>query len=195
MLGSDPPPPPCVTFRLVVAPLRGPGRSPVLPFACCVGALLSDPPPPPARQVGQPQPKPPSRHGDQGGGGGGVGQMGFRAIPPPQSKFLPALPRKGRTMVDVLDSPVSDREPGTGPSGRQERDGGLLGRPLEMGHVPLRFCGTQPPPSDCTWRKTEQQLTEPTEIASASHGFWGRGIIWLSGTALECLATEHKDEP
>ena len=25
--------PPCVTFRLVVAPLRGPGRSPVLPFA------------------------------------------------------------------------------------------------------------------------------------------------------------------
>ena len=36
-----PPPPPCVTFRLVVAPLRGPGRSPVLPFACCVGSLLS----------------------------------------------------------------------------------------------------------------------------------------------------------
>ena len=34
-------PPPCVTFRLVVAPLRGPGRSPVLPFACCVGSLLS----------------------------------------------------------------------------------------------------------------------------------------------------------
>ena len=33
--------PPCVTFRLVVAPLRGPGRSPVLPFACCVGSLLS----------------------------------------------------------------------------------------------------------------------------------------------------------
>ena len=32
---------PCVTFRLVVAPLRGPGRSPVLPFACCVGSLLS----------------------------------------------------------------------------------------------------------------------------------------------------------
>ena len=36
-----PPPPPCVTFRLVVAPLRGPGRSPVLPFACCVGSLRS----------------------------------------------------------------------------------------------------------------------------------------------------------
>ena len=35
------PPPPCVTFRLVVAPLRGPGQSPVLPFACCVGLLLS----------------------------------------------------------------------------------------------------------------------------------------------------------
>ena len=34
-------PPPCVTFRLVVVSLRGPGRSPVLPFACCVGSLLS----------------------------------------------------------------------------------------------------------------------------------------------------------
>ena len=33
--------PPCVTFRLVVAPLRGLGQSPVLPFACCVGLLLS----------------------------------------------------------------------------------------------------------------------------------------------------------
>ena len=33
--------PPCVTFRPVVAPLRGPGRSPGLPFACCVGSLLS----------------------------------------------------------------------------------------------------------------------------------------------------------
>ena len=33
--------PPCVTFRRVVAPLRGPGRSSVLPFACCVGSLLS----------------------------------------------------------------------------------------------------------------------------------------------------------
>ena len=58
-----------------------------------VGIILSHvcwgrtPPPPPARQVGQRQPKPPSRHGDQGGGGG---QMGFRAIPPPQSNFLPA---------------------------------------------------------------------------------------------------------
>ena len=30
---------PCVTVRLVVAPLRGPGQSPVLPFACCVGLL------------------------------------------------------------------------------------------------------------------------------------------------------------
>ena len=38
---GDYPPPPCVTFRLVVVPLRGPGRSPVLPFACCVGSLLS----------------------------------------------------------------------------------------------------------------------------------------------------------
>ena len=33
--------PPCVTFRLVVAPLQGPGQSPVLPVACCVGLLLS----------------------------------------------------------------------------------------------------------------------------------------------------------
>ena len=33
--------PPCVTFRLVVAPLWGSGRSPVLPFACCIGLLLS----------------------------------------------------------------------------------------------------------------------------------------------------------
>ena len=32
---------PCVTFRLVVAPLLGPGQSPVLPFACCVGSLRS----------------------------------------------------------------------------------------------------------------------------------------------------------
>ena len=36
-----PTPAPCVTFRRVVAPLRGPGQSPVLPFACCVGSLLS----------------------------------------------------------------------------------------------------------------------------------------------------------
>ena len=35
------PPTPCVTFRLVVAPLRGPEQSPVLPFACCVASLLS----------------------------------------------------------------------------------------------------------------------------------------------------------
>ena len=32
---------PCVTFRRVVVPARGPGQSPVLPFACCVGSLLS----------------------------------------------------------------------------------------------------------------------------------------------------------
>ena len=42
LLGTLPPPlPPRVTFRLVVAPLRGPGQSPVLPFACCVGSLRS----------------------------------------------------------------------------------------------------------------------------------------------------------
>ena len=42
--GSEPytPPPPRVTFRRVVAPLRGPGQSPALPFACCVGSLRSD---------------------------------------------------------------------------------------------------------------------------------------------------------
>ena len=33
--------PPCVTFRLVVVSLRGPRQSPVLPFACCAGLLLS----------------------------------------------------------------------------------------------------------------------------------------------------------
>ena len=33
--------PPCVTFRLVVGSLQSPGQSPVLPFACCVGVLLS----------------------------------------------------------------------------------------------------------------------------------------------------------
>ena len=31
----------CVTFRLVVVSLQGPGQSPVLPFACCIGSLLS----------------------------------------------------------------------------------------------------------------------------------------------------------
>ena len=33
--------PPCVTFRRVVVPLRGPGQSPARPFACCVGSLRS----------------------------------------------------------------------------------------------------------------------------------------------------------
>ena len=33
--------PPCVTVRRVVVPLRGPGQSPVLPFACCIGSLRS----------------------------------------------------------------------------------------------------------------------------------------------------------
>ena len=35
------PPPPCVTCRRVVVSLRGPGQSPVRPFACCVGSLRS----------------------------------------------------------------------------------------------------------------------------------------------------------
>ena len=34
-------PPPRVTFRRVLAPSRGPGQSPLLPFACCVGSLRS----------------------------------------------------------------------------------------------------------------------------------------------------------
>ena len=34
--------PPRVTFRRVAVSLRGPGQSPVLPFACCVGSLRSD---------------------------------------------------------------------------------------------------------------------------------------------------------
>ena len=46
------------------------------------------PPPPAAQQVGQPRPKSPSRHDDQGGGG--VGQMGFRAIHPPKAIFFPS---------------------------------------------------------------------------------------------------------
>ena len=41
LYSQAPPPPPCVTFRRVVAPLRGPGQSPVRPFARCVGSLLS----------------------------------------------------------------------------------------------------------------------------------------------------------
>ena len=40
-LRCRPPGAPCVTFRRVVVPLRGPGQSPGLPFACCVGSLLS----------------------------------------------------------------------------------------------------------------------------------------------------------
>ena len=38
---TAPPPPPRVTLRPVVASLRGPGQSPVLPFACCVGSPRS----------------------------------------------------------------------------------------------------------------------------------------------------------
>jgi hypothetical protein len=40
-LANGPQAPPRVTFRRVVVSLRGPGQSPVLPFACCVGLLLS----------------------------------------------------------------------------------------------------------------------------------------------------------
>ena len=41
LVHRTPTPAPCVTFRRVVVPLRGPGQSPVLPFACCVGSLRS----------------------------------------------------------------------------------------------------------------------------------------------------------
>ena len=46
--------------------------------------LGSHPPPPPARQEGQPQPKTPSQHGDQGGGGGGLGK--WASVPSPPAK-------------------------------------------------------------------------------------------------------------
>ena len=39
--GAFDPPPPRVTFRRVAVSLRGPGQSPVLPSACCVGSLRS----------------------------------------------------------------------------------------------------------------------------------------------------------
>ena len=62
---------------------------------CNVGIILSHvcwgrTPPPPAQQVGLPQPKPPSRHGDQGGEGGGWANGLPCHPPPPQSNFLPA---------------------------------------------------------------------------------------------------------
>ena len=41
IVGVPTPPPPCVTFRRVAVSLRGPGQSPVLPFACCVGSPRS----------------------------------------------------------------------------------------------------------------------------------------------------------
>ena len=39
--GGGEPPPPRVTCRRVVVSLRGPGHSPALPSACCVGSLRS----------------------------------------------------------------------------------------------------------------------------------------------------------
>ena len=63
-----------------------------------VGIILSHvcwgrtPPPPLSRQVGQRQPKPPSRHGDQGGGGG-VWANGLPCHPPPAKQFSSRAPR------------------------------------------------------------------------------------------------------
>ena len=59
-----------------------------------VGIILSHvcwsrtPPPPPARQVGQPQPTPPSQHGDQGGGGG-LEKWASVPSPPCKAIFFP----------------------------------------------------------------------------------------------------------
>ena len=56
---------PRVTFRRVVVSLRGPGQSPVLPFACCVGSLRSvgrcgrcSSPPPDTEALCHPPPPP-----------------------------------------------------------------------------------------------------------------------------------------
>ena len=62
-----------------------------------VGIILSHvcwgrTPPPPARQEGQPQPKPPSRHGDQAGGGGGWAN-GLPCHPPPPAKQFSSRPQ------------------------------------------------------------------------------------------------------
>ena len=51
--------------------------------------LGSDPPPPQHGRKGSPSANPPPGTATKEGEGG-VGQMGFRAIPPPQSNFLPA---------------------------------------------------------------------------------------------------------
>ena len=63
-----------------------------------VGIILSHvcwgrtPPPPPSRhgRLGSPSPHPPPGTATKEGEGG-VGEMGFRAIPPLQSNFLPTL--------------------------------------------------------------------------------------------------------
>ena len=47
------------------------------------------PPPPRHGRLGSPSPNPPPGTATKEGEGG-VGQMGFRAIPPTQSNFLPA---------------------------------------------------------------------------------------------------------
>ena len=59
-----------------------------------VGIILSHvcrgrTPPPPARQVGQPQPTPPSRHGDQGGG---LEKWASVPSPPCKAIFFPPCP-------------------------------------------------------------------------------------------------------
>ena len=77
-----------------------------------VGIILShrcwvDPPPPWHGSSGTPALNPPSRHGGQGGG---VGKMGFRVSPPPQSNFLPAYLLKNdiREIWNPTEYPGSD---------------------------------------------------------------------------------------
>ena len=73
------PPPPRVTFRRDVIPLWGPGQSPVLPFACCVGSLL--PPPPPEVLLALARLKGGAVTSRSAGGGEGVSGMRMAVLP------------------------------------------------------------------------------------------------------------------
>ena len=78
-----------------------------------VGIILSHvcwgwTPPPQARQVGQPQPKPLSRHGDQGGGGGGWANGSPCHPPPRKAIFFPPNQNRGERGAFPLCSRVPD---------------------------------------------------------------------------------------